>query len=694
MPRAFLRATALALLIPAAVKAAVIDAGIDQQVNIGQTTRLTGSALNLHNLPMSGTQWTQLAGPTVTLSSTTVPNPTFVAPSVTQDTDLRFRFQAVDAQGATQSDEVVIRVRATASNMPPLLSIGANRSVYKYANGQSCASGFDYDGTIVSRQWTQLSGPTLKNLVLQDGQTCISYTVPGVKSLKEVVFQVLATDNQGATSTDLLSLWLVPQLPPVTPELQAGARRVQLNWTAVNKAASYEVCRALVAVPDVGQCASLGGQLTTLQGKATAWVDASVVPGTTYHYALRAIDGAGAPGRAGNSRSVLALDSSTSVLLRAYGGSGPSVSADGRYVVFTTAATLVSNDTNGVYDVYLHDRLNNSFTLVSTNPAGVSGNGLSMWGAISGDGRSVVFESGASDLVAGDGNGFADIFVRDLRSGTTSLVTTGSNGNSRAPNISADGRWIAYVSQASNLVAGDTNGAADLFAFDRQSGQTQRVSVHTGGAQSQGVPYLMTRPPSLSADGQKIAFVSAANDLVDGDGNGQQDAFVRDLAAGTTVRVGTQADVPVLAGDGRTVFFASWDSSLTPVAFSSWAMFSRDLGTGALAIESVNANGLGSNGMSFLASASHDGRFLVFDSFATNLVAGSGTQQQVYRRDRVTGQLSLVSQNNAGTVANGASMDPVIARLNPGVVVFSSAGTNLDPRDPGSSIDLYVRETP
>lgn len=694
MPRALLRAAALALLVPVAAQAAVIDAGIDQQVNIGQTTRLAGSALNLHNLPMTGLQWTQLAGPSVTLSNPAVVNPTFVAPTVGQDTDLRFRFQAVDAQGATQSDEVVIRVRATASNMPPVLTIGATRTVYKHADGISCAGGLDYDGTIVARQWTQLSGPTLKNLVLQDGQTCITYTVPGVKSGKEVVFQVQATDNQGATSTDLLSLWLFPQLPGVTPELQAGARRVQLNWTAVNKAASYEVCRALVAVPDVGQCASLGGQLTTLDGKATNWVDTSVVPGTTYHYALRAVDGNGQAGRPGSSRSVLALDSSTSVLLRAYGGTSPSVSANGRYVVFTTAATLVSNDTNGVYDVYLHDRLANSFTLVSTNPAGLSGNGMSTWGAISGDGRSVVFESGASDLVAGDSNGFSDIFVRDLRSGTTLRLTNGSNGNSRAPSISADGRWVAFVSEASNLVAGDTNAAADVFAVDRQSGQTQRVSVRSGGAQSQGVPYLMTRPPSLSADGQKIAFASTASDLVDGDGNGQQDAFVRDLAAGTTVRVGTQADVPVLAGDGRTVFFASWDTSLTPVAFSSWAMFSRDLASGALAIESVNANGQGSNGMSFLASASHDGRVLVFDSFATNLVAGSGTQQQVYRRDRVTGQLSLVSQNNSGVVANGASMDPVIARLSPGVVVFSSAGTNLDPRDPGSSIDLYVRETP
>lgn len=693
MPRALVHAIALALALPAAVAAAPIDAGIDQTVNGGITAYLAGSALNVHNLPMSGYQWTQLAGPSVTLSSQTVVNPNFVAPTVSVDTDLRFRFQAVDNTGATHSDEVVITVRATPSNQPPVQTIGATRTVYKHATGLTCASGFDYDGTILSRQWTQLSGPRLKNVSMTDGQACMNFTVPGITAGREVVYQVVATDDQGATSTDLLSLWLFPQLPPVTPQVSVGANRVWLTWLAVNKATGYEICRAPVAVTDVGQCASLGGTLTTV-GRKPGWLDTSVVAGTTYYYAMRAVEADGTPGRTGPSRSVLAQETATRVILRAGGSSGPSISANGRYLVFTTPAALVSGDTNGVYDVYQYDRMLNVFTLISVNPAGVAGNGLSLWGSVSGDGRSVVFESAATDLVAGDGNGKSDIFVRDLRTGTTSIVTPAGNGHSRTPRLSADGRWVAFVSEASNLVAGDTNAAPDVFAFDRQSGQTQRVSVRSGGAQSQGVPLYMTRPPSVSADGQKIAFTSLAGDLVDGDNNGVQDVFVHDRTTVSTVRVGTKADAPVLAGDGRTVFFASYDNSLTPVGFSSWAMFSRDLVTDAVAIESINADGVGSNGMSIFAATSHDGRHLVFDSYANNLIPGVGAHQQVYRRDRQTGQLTLVSQSDSGEVANSSSMDPAMARLSPGVVVFSSNANNLDPRDTGTSIDLYVRETP
>ncbi|MBQ0957779.1 PD40 domain-containing protein [Ideonella sp. 4Y11] len=693
MSTALVRSVALALALPAAVQAVPLDAGIDQQVNIGTTVRLTGSALNLHNLPMTGYQWTQLSGPSVTLSSTTVPNPTFYTPSVAVDTDLHFRFQAVDGSGTTHSDEVVITVRASASNQPPVQTLGATRTVYKHAIVQTCAGGLDYDGNIVSRQWTQIKGPALKKVTMTDDQACLSYTVPGISQGKEVVYQVVATDDLGATSTDLLSLWLFPQLPAVSPQVTAGARRVLLTWPAVNKAAGYEICRALVPVTDVGQCASLGGVLTAV-GKSPGWLDETVVTGTTYHYAMRAVEADGSPGRTGLSRSVLAQDNATRVILRASGGNGASVSAKGRHVVFTTPAAMVSGDANNAYDVYLYDQMQNLFTLISANPAGVAGNGLSMWGAISGDGRSVVFESGASDLVAGDTNGKSDIFVRDLRTGTTTLVTPGGNGHSRTPNISADGRWITFVSEASNLVSGDTNGAPDVFAFDRQSGLTQRISVRSGGAQSQGVPLYMTRPPSISADGQKIAFTSYASDLVDGDDNGLQDVFVHDRGTGSTVRVGTQADVPVLAGDGRTVFFASWDRSLTSVPFSSWALFSRDLITGAVAIESINADGVGSNGMSLLSATSHDGRHLVFDSYANNLIPGVGMHQQVYRRDRQTGQLSLVSQNDSGVVANSSSMEPAMARLSPGVVVFVSNGSNLDPRDTGTSPDLYVRETP
>src|SRR5262249_31107160 len=161
----------------------------------------------------------------------------------------------------------------------------------------------------------------------------------------------------------------------------------------------------------------------------------------------------------------------------------PSISADGRYVAFdSTANNLVSGDTNGVSDVFVHDRVSGTTERVSLSSNGVQGNRDSYYPSISADGRCVAFWSTATNLVNGDTNGASDVFVSDRVSGTTERVSLSSNGvpGHRAtyyPSLSADGRYVAFWSSATNLVNGDTNGLDDTFVHDRQTGATERVSV-------------------------------------------------------------------------------------------------------------------------------------------------------------------------------------------------------------------------
>jgi Tol biopolymer transport system component len=210
----------------------------------------------------------------------------------------------------------------------------------------------------------------------------------------------------------------------------------------------------------------------------------------------------------------------------------PSISADGRRVAFQSQATLVPGDTNLVTDIFVRDRLTNTTERVSITSTGRQGDGSSEVPSISADGRHVAFQSFASNLVAGDSNGFRDVFVHDLQSGRTERVSAATNGaqgnfHSGYPSISGDGRYLAFMSLASNLVPGDTNALVDVFVHDRQSGMTERVSVSTRGAQGADDSFR----PALSPDARFVAFGSNANNLVIGDSNGNGDTFVHDRDA-------------------------------------------------------------------------------------------------------------------------------------------------------------------
>jgi Tol biopolymer transport system component len=210
------------------------------------------------------------------------------------------------------------------------------------------------------------------------------------------------------------------------------------------------------------------------------------------------------------------------------------ISGDGRYVAFMSRATnLVSGDTNGADDVFVHDLQTGQTERVSVSSTAAQGLGSSSSPNISSDGRYVVFSSSAINLVSGDTNLAPDVFVRDRQIGVTTLVSVASDGTqgsdgSSVPDISADGRWVVFFSAAGNLVSGDSNSGLDVFVHDRQAGATSRVSVATGGQQAAGAGGVGGPATAISDDGRYVAFHSDSSDLVTDDTNAKVDVFVHD----------------------------------------------------------------------------------------------------------------------------------------------------------------------
>lgn len=336
----------------------------------------------------------------------------------------------------------------------------------------------------------------------------------------------------------------------------------------------------------------------------------------------------------------------------AQGDSGsvlPSISADGRRVAFESlASNLVAGDSNGTWDVFVHDFVSNTTTRVSTHSSGAQANGESHRAEISADGRWVAFESDATNLVPGDTNSLRDVFLHDLSSGATERVSidvagTGTNGASGWATLSADGRFVAYASAATNIAAGDTNGLDDVFLWDRQNRATVRVSVDSTGLQAD----LGSSNPAVSGDGRFVAFASDATNLVAGDTNASSDAFVHDVSNGETTRVsvdsaGAQGNFGSamrggyqISADGRFVAFDSAASNL--VAGDTNAAtdcFVHDRLTGVTTRLNVTTSGAQAGGATAPA-ISPDGRHFVFESSASNLVAGDNNNvMDVFRRDR------------------------------------------------------------
>ena len=250
-----------------------------------------------------------------------------------------------------------------------------------------------------------------------------------------------------------------------------------------------------------------------------------------------------------------------------------SISADGRYVAFLSSAdNLVFNDTNQSDDIFVRDIKTGETQLISTSSGGVQANDDSYIPSISADGRYVAFLSYANNLVPGDTNKCVDIFVKDRQTNATQRISVSNNGvqanaYSYSPSISANGKYVTFESYANNLVAGDTNGCIDIFVRDIQTAKTELISVSSDQVQAND----SCSNPSISTDGRFVAFVSAANNLVSDDTNGRSDVFVRDIKTGKTQRGsvstnGVQANLynysPSISADGKLVAFLSDASNL------------------------------------------------------------------------------------------------------------------------------------
>ncbi|PQP35457.1 calcium-binding protein [Desulfobacteraceae bacterium SEEP-SAG9] len=344
---------------------------------------------------------------------------------------------------------------------------------------------------------------------------------------------------------------------------------------------------------------------------------------------------------------------------RSYFGS---ISADGHYVAFVSyASNLVPNDTNDVADVFVHDRQTGSTKRVSVDSNGIQGNEESSENdrmTISAEGRYVAFSSPATNLVPGDTNGATDVFVHDRDTDedgvfdeagaiSTIRVSVDSSGNqannwSEAPTISADGRYVAFISLASNLVPNDTNDYTDVFVHDQQTGTTVRISVDSSGNQADHV----NGSAIISADGRYVGFQSHATNLIPGDTNDTNDAFIHDrdtdedgvfdeAGAISTIRVSvdssgnntdddcTAPGPNLISADSRYVAFMSSSSNLVPNDTNDDVdIFVHDRQTGITERISTDSNGNEGNGYSAFPTISPDCRYVSFHSHASNLVPG------------------------------------------------------------------------
>ncbi|NEP39177.1 MAG: calcium-binding protein [Okeania sp. SIO2H7] len=373
----------------------------------------------------------------------------------------------------------------------------------------------------------------------------------------------------------------------------------------------------------------------------------------------------------------------------------PSISADGRYIAFeSSASNLVIGDTNNLPDIFIADRQSQTTSIISVNSFGEGGNLSSFNPSVSGDGRFVVFESNATNLVEGDSNNTTDIFLRDTLTATTTLVSVdsfGDRGNAASvnPSISADGRFIVFESDATNLVAGDTNNARDIFLRDALTETTTKISIDS----LCNTANLSSFNPVISADGRFIAFDSFAANLVEGDTNNTRDIFVRDRETGivSLVSGNSSSITPSISADGRFIAFDSRATNLiSGDTNDARDIFMRDLQAGTTTRVSVDAFGNEATRSSFKPAISGDGRFVAFDSFDPLLVPGdSNGTNDIFLRDLLNGTTTRISVNSQGLGGNLTSFNPAISASGE-VVAFDSFATNLVEEDTNNNRDVFV----
>jgi hypothetical protein len=382
------------------------------------------------------------------------------------------------------------------------------------------------------------------------------------------------------------------------------------------------------------------------------------------------------------------------------GSRDPCLSADGRWVLFaSTASSLVPNDANSDFDVFLRDRWSRTTSCISVDPAGHPGDGQSVgWIDVTPDVRFVAFQSRASNLVPGDTNGVDDVFVRDRLLGATvrvSVATGGAQANaySGEATMSDDGRFVAFDSDASNLVHGDLGSQPDIFlhdrdpdgngAFDEGNGTTICLSVDSATGNPVNASSI---GPQISDDGRYVAFDSWSHDIVPGMPGG---VFLWDRASATAIGISVDSTGTPATGssygasisdDGLHVSFSSFDPDLVPGDTNgAWDIFVRHWQSGVTELVSVGTDYHGSSS----SRISGDGRIVAFETQASLVPADTDFSYDVYLRDLQTGTMSLPSGP-----AIGNCLSPAISSDGGSVAWIASLG--MLPGDLDNFPDIYV----
>jgi hypothetical protein len=394
------------------------------------------------------------------------------------------------------------------------------------------------------------------------------------------------------------------------------------------------------------------------------------------------------------------------------------LSSDGRYVAFQSdASNLVNGDTNGTTDIFRRDNQTGAVIRVSVSAQGAEGDGYSGGRnlGISADGRYVAFVSMANNLVPDDSNPSSDIFLRDNNApGAITRVSVRSDGsslpsNSYHPSVSADGRFVTFGSSASDLDVNYSGRIKDVYLHDTNplTPVTVLVPVASDGTAGNDLSYS----GAISADGRYVAFISKSTNLVTGnidtnDTNNDYDVFLRDLQNGGVVRISVASDGtgangyngtnPSISADGRFVAFESKATNLEPAVTDTNGLmdiFVRDTqGAGATRLVSVALNGETGNNSSTTPSISADGRYVVFQSSASNLVPGdTNGVSDIFLRDLQTNTTLRLSVRSDGAEGDGDSYSPVIS-ADGRFVAFSSLSTNLLPagQDSNGVQDIFI----
>ncbi len=383
---------------------------------------------------------------------------------------------------------------------------------------------------------------------------------------------------------------------------------------------------------------------------------------------------------------------------------GLSISSDGCYVVFISRVPNPEpGNTTNINGIFVRDLQDKTTKRVTVTGAGEQANGSSGNFTISGNGRYVAFSSDASNLVQGDTNGQIDIFVRDLQSNVTKRISVSNeglqaNGNSGDPSISSDGRYVAFSSYAFNLVPNDTTYRGDIFVRDLQNNTIKRVSVSSGGVQANSDSFSS----GISGDGRYVVFSSLASNLVPNDTNTYADAFIRDLQNGITKRVSVSNDGKQVAGsssasgissDGRYVAFDSAASGLVPNDNDNvFDIFVRDLQNKTTKLVSVASDGTPLNGNSLGSSMSGDGRYLAFYSEASNLVPGDINNHADVFVRDLQNNTTKIISVSSDGMQGNNNSFGSSISLDGRYVAFASNASNLVPIDTNECSDVFVHD--